>query len=110
MNWSFLKKKEYGVNYEKNGSSRIFQRKPGLPWQTLEGATLIIAPRDQESHELTGVGSFIWESLDGKKDMALVAGEIREAWDCGAADVEEETAEFFQSLLEKKLVEEVVEN
>jgi len=85
----------------------VFRRNTHRPWQTLDGSTLIIAPRDQESHELTGVGSFIWEKLDGCTPVEEIAQNIQEEWDCEGQTVESDTVEFFKSLLHKKLIEEV---
>ena len=54
-------------------SSAIYVRNPGLVWRPLEDELVIVRPSDGQIRVLNGVGSFIWQALDGQRSCADMA-------------------------------------
>jgi aminopeptidase C len=67
--------------------SDCFIRNKEFPWQTLSDETLIIDAKNHHSFELNELGSFVWNQMDGHKNLKEILQNILETY-----DVEEETA------------------
>lgn len=80
------------------------KRDPKLPFQEIEGETVVIVPARREMHQLDPVGTFLWIALQ----KGRTAHELVEAL-CGEFEVEpvpasEDVKKFLQAAREKGLV------
>ena len=55
--------------------------------------------------QLNPVASFIWEALDGRRDLGRIAADIVKEFDVGEEEALRDTLEFASDLLEKGVVE-----
>jgi hypothetical protein len=60
----------------------------------------------QEIFSLTPVAAFIWEQLDGTRDVEAVAAKVTEQYEAGEEDVRSDCTEFVGRLLSAGLIEE----
>ena len=83
---------------------QIFERNKDFPWQTMGEDTLIIEPKQQMSHEISGSGSYIWEMLDGQKTLASIAESMEQVFDAPTDALQADILNFISQLAGKGLV------
>ena len=64
-----------------------YRRDPAIPFQQIEGETVVIVPARRELHQLDAVGAFFWEALRERRTLDQL---VRKA--CGEFDVTPGTA------------------
>ena len=84
---------------------KIYHRTKAFPWQTMGEDTLIIEPKNQMSHEITGVGSFIWELVDGVHSTAHIIDQACLAFEASPQVIESDVLEFLETLETKGLIQ-----
>ncbi len=82
------------------GEARL-RRDVKLPFQELEGQSVVVVPARQEMHELDEVATFLWRELGESRSVVELLDAL-----CGEFDVEPARAEAdvraFVALLEVK--------
>lgn len=84
--------------------NKVYQKNKNLPWQSIDGETIIIDPVKRSSFELQEVGSFIWGQVDGEKSFGQICESVCSEYDVDAGDAQKDLEELFESLLESKLI------
>jgi hypothetical protein len=54
------------------------ERVPGVLEDTVDGAAVIIDPDGKQIIELNRIGSLVWSSIDGTRDVDALAGAVTE--------------------------------
>lgn len=85
-------------------SPKIYCKTSTFPWQTMGEDTLIIEPKNQLSHEIVGVGSFIWEMIDGSQSLEDIVGRVYDVFEAPRDEIEKDVMSFVETLENKGLV------
>ena len=93
-----------GPGYHPGMSDARVRRDSGLPFQEIQGRTVVLSPARREVHELDEVGTFLWTRLDRPRTAADLVDSL-----CGEFEVEpgrarEDVRAFLTELRDKGLV------
>jgi hypothetical protein len=85
-------------------------KKSDLVTRTVSSETLILPVRAgvaslESIFTLNGVGAAVWDLIDGRRTMAAIVDQVREAFDVDPAEAERDVSEFLADLCEAGLVE-----
>ena len=80
------------------------KRCSSLVWREVDGEIAIISSDNKHLHTLNGVGSRIWELLDGDNDLAAIAAVIISEYGEREAVVKSDLSEYIENLRELKLL------
>lgn len=81
----------------------VVRRHSDASYRMIEGAALIVMPREAKLLTLNQVGSRVWELLE-KQTAAQVARAIAEEFDVGYDDALQDTLRFLAKLFERGMV------
>lgn len=92
-----------------NALHLVYGRRAGVAIRKIADESLLVPTSGELAHlqrifVLDAVGEFVWERLDGVRNLAKVADEVTEEFDVAPADAGADIDEFVQSLLEAGLV------
>lgn len=85
--------------------SSIFMHNPDLVWRPLEDELVIVRPSDGQIRVLNGVGSFIWQALDGQRTCTDMAQLVCSEYQVSEAHAQADVIEFLSQLAEDHLVQ-----
>jgi hypothetical protein len=88
----------------------IYRRKNDLLVRRIAGETLIVPIRGkladmQRIFTLNPVAEFVWEQLDGRKDLEAIRAAVMAGFDVDEARAEADLRELVSQLVEADLVE-----
>ena len=81
-----------------------WRRDERLPFQDVQGMTVVVVPSRRELHRLEESAPFLWSALQRPKTVVQLAEALCEEFDVDAATAEKDVREFLASLEEKGLV------
>lgn len=70
----------------------------GCPVREVDEGFVILAPDGETTHSLDGLGAFIWERFDGKKDLAAILADIVAEYDVATDLAMRDLLEFVEAL------------
>ena len=84
----------------------VFQRSPSATHQTVAGEAIVIDLDTGSYYSLNETGTWLWENLDGRRNVAQLAQELAVVCDIPdqAATVQTDLVELLGNLLQEKLV------
>ena len=82
----------------------IYQRDPGLPFQTLDEETIVVDPRTREVHLLNDTAARVWELLASACSLDELTGTLSDEYDATPEAVREGVEELLAGLREKGLL------
>jgi hypothetical protein len=62
-------------------TASVFARNEDCPVREIGGGLVIMAPQGNMTHSLEGLGAFIWQHLDGRRDLSAVLDAITSEYD-----------------------------
>ena len=65
---------------------------------------VIVSPQGNETHSIEDIGAFIWNQIDGIKDLDGILNEILAEYDVTAATAAQDLDNFISQLLDAGLV------
>ena len=77
---------------------------PELVWRPLDDELVIVRPSDGQIRVLNGVGSFIWQAVDGKRSTADVAYLVCSEYEVSPEEALADVIEFLDKLSQDELV------
>lgn len=88
---------------------RIFRKNGGIVTRSVAGETFLVPIRGrladmQKIFSLNATGEFIWQELDGKRDLQQIIGSIQSAFEVPPEQAAADAREFIAALLEEGLV------
>jgi len=92
--------------------NRIFKKNENVSTRSI-GDELILVPikghlaQLQQIFALNSVGTFIWENLDGIKDLEELGIGLISTFDVGAEEAEDDLQTYIQELADRDLILEV---
>ena len=80
-----------------------FRKKGEFVTRSIAGETLVVPVRGQVGdldaiYNLNEVGAFIWEQIDGRKNITQVVEAVRREFDVALDQAEKETSQFVAAL------------
>jgi hypothetical protein len=87
----------------------IFRKNGEIVTRAIAGETFLVPIRGrladmQRIFSLNATGEFIWQELDGKRDLQEIIGEIQSAFEVTREEADADAREFISALLEEGLV------
>ena len=81
---------------------RVLLRAPGVVARTIAGETILVPVRRRAQEmglfTLNGVGTFVWQALDGAHSLREIAGAVATAFEVGPAQALADVAAFAADL------------
>ena len=92
------------------GRNQIYVKKTDCVTRQIAGETIIVPVRaqvgDLESiYLLNGVGTRIWELIDGRRGVAEIGGEISKEYEVSPEEASRDMADFLTCLEEAGLIQ-----
>lgn len=81
----------------------MFKKNVELCCEKLGNNVVIFDPMSDEFYEFEGIGSSVWDNLEGKTEEMIIA-EVCEEYNCNIAIVSKDIHDFLGELLEKRLI------
>ena len=72
--------------------------------RTVGNGLVIVSPQSNETHSVEDIGAFIWNQIDGNKDLDSILNEILAEYDVTAATAAQDLQNFISQLLDSELV------
>ncbi|MBN1355345.1 PqqD family protein [bacterium] len=90
----------------------IYRKKEHVVVREIAGETLLVPVRGrladmQRVFTLNGMGRYIWENLDGQRDLSDIADNIRGDFETTGVDSETDLIQFIDDLQKAELIEKV---
>jgi len=87
----------------------VYKRRKEIVSRRIAGETILVPISGnladmQKIFSLNPVGEFIWEQLDGQRDLAGISGDVRASFDLREEDADSDIQEFISELLRENLV------
>ncbi len=80
-------------------------RNPATASRVFSGEAVIITPTENTVRMLNGVGSRIWELVDGERTVEQIGAVLAAEYDIPAGDATDSAGRFVDELLAKGLLE-----
>ncbi len=87
-----------------NLNNKYLDRSPQTASRIIEGEAVIIVPREDKVKVLNGIGSRIWELLNGTRDIEQITSEITSEFDVPHDEALKDIMEFINELYQKNMV------
>ena len=89
---------------------RIYRKKPSVSRRQVHGETFLVPVEDELARmhrmvALNPIGAFIWDELDGERDLAAIHRELIETFEVSAEEAREDLSDYVERLLAAGLVE-----
>jgi hypothetical protein len=99
------------VSINKDGWTRVFERHENIITRQIAGETILVPIRgklaDMEHiFTLNMVGNYIWEHLDGGKNLAELLDSLLDHFEVNREDAERDTLEFIDQIAKTGLASE----
>ncbi len=82
----------------------VFARNENCPVRKIGEGLVIMAPKGDVTHSLEDLGAFIWQNLDGQRDLNAVLEAITKAYDVDREVAETDLRSFVSELLDSEIV------
>ena len=82
----------------------ILAHNPDCPVREIGDGLIIMAPQGETTHSLENIGAFIWNEIDGTKDLAAILVAILASYDVDKATAEADLLQFTEQMLEAELL------
>lgn len=83
----------------------IYSRHPDIAWRQVVDEMLVVDPRNGKIYPLNPVSSFIWESLDGTKDLKAIEEAIQKQFEVSQEEATKDLTEFIEQLEQAELIQ-----
>lgn len=86
-------------------SQKSYKIQKGVPWQVLDGAVIVLAPKQRMAHELGETGSFVWLGITENKTVDEISQSLTEEFAVDFVTAQNDVLSFISVLEDKNLVE-----
>ncbi|MCD6352720.1 MAG: PqqD family protein [Proteobacteria bacterium] len=88
-----------------NRLESFFTKSEKIAWRVVEEDSVLLNLDTGYYYTLNEVGRFLWESLDGKKELSAIHKEILDHYDVDPETAKSDILELIDNLLKEGLVE-----
>jgi len=82
----------------------VLKKSPDAAYRIYDGEATIVLPSHASVHVLNPIGSFVWESLDGRATLAQILDRVVEEYDIGREAAEADLLQFVGALRAQGMV------
>jgi hypothetical protein len=82
----------------------VLNRSPDAAYRVYDGQATIVLPSQAAVHVLNPIGSFIWESLDGRASLSQILERVLDEYDITRDAAETDLRQFVTALLDQGMV------
>ena len=75
-------------------------RRPGTAFKVIDGEGVVVLPHTGEYKVLNGVGTRVWELLDGSRDAQAIIERVCDEYEVSPEKAQTDVLEFLRSLKE----------
>lgn len=83
---------------------KTYRRNNNHPWQTIGEQTVILSTEGMMSYELSGVGYYIWENLNGDNSLEEILELICQEFEVSPEVAQKDLIDFVSCLEEQELI------
>lgn len=84
-----------------------FIKNNDIAWRIIDGAALVVSPKDSLVYPLNEVATRIWELLDGKRTTSDINSIICEEFDADEMTMRNDIIDFIENLSKANLAKEL---
>ena len=82
----------------------VLKKSPDAAYRIYDGQATIVLPTHASVHVLNPIGSFIWDSLDGRTTLQEILDRVVEQYDIAREAAEADLLQFVGALREQGMV------
>ncbi len=86
------------------GGDSLPVRDPDLVWRPMDDELVLVRPSDGQIRVLNGVGSFVWQSMDGDRTISDLTGLVCAEYEVSAESAEADIVPFLAGLADDGMV------
>jgi hypothetical protein len=83
---------------------RPLQRREGTSFKIIDGEALVVLPHTGEYKILNGVGSLVWQLLDGSRDLESIISRVCEEFSIPADQARNDVEDFLRVLEQNQML------
>lgn len=87
-----------------NALKTLLIHNPACPVRQIGDGLVIMAAQGEATHSLDGIGAFIWNEMDGSKDLAAILDAILANYDVDRATAEADLLQFTKEMIDAELL------
>ncbi|HPC04738.1 MAG TPA: PqqD family protein [Syntrophales bacterium] len=84
---------------------RVFRKSGKVAWRMVDDDGVLLNLTTGYYYTLNEVGRFFWESLDGRKKLSEIHGDLLEQYDVDGGEARRDLLELVEDLRKEGLVE-----
>lgn len=81
-------------------------RRPGTAFKVIDGEGVVVLPHTGEYKVLNGVGTRVWELLDGSRDAQAIIERVCDEYEVSPEKAQSDVLEFLRTLEENRMLAE----
>ncbi|MDD5504603.1 MAG: PqqD family protein [Candidatus Omnitrophica bacterium] len=75
-----------------------------LAWRAIDGELIIVHIPSNKVYRLNPMGLYIWDRIDGQKNLSDIIGLIGAEFDASPENIEKDVLEFTDNLLKHNII------
>lgn len=79
-------------------TAKRLQRRAGTSFKVIDGEALVVLPHTGEYKILNGVGSLVWQLLDGSRDLDSIISRVCDEFEVGPEQARSDVEQFLLDL------------
>lgn len=83
----------------------IYQPDEKCPVRQLEGGMVVMAPSGAQTHTLDEMGTFIWQQLDGERNLDEILRAIQNQYEVNHAEAERDLQDFVAQMVAADIIQ-----
>lgn len=87
-----------------NALQTLFIHNPDCPVREIGDGLVIMAPQGDTTHSLDGIGAFIWNEIDGTKDLTAILEAILANYDVDRETAQADLIQFTDEMVAAELL------
>lgn len=82
----------------------VLSKVDDIPFRIIEGEAVLVNAGTQEVIHLNDSGTFVWENLDGKRDIGTIVKRLIEEFEIDEPTARADVLDFASNLIKKGLI------
>ena len=82
----------------------LLSHNPDCPVREIGDGLVIMAPQGETTHSLDGIGAFIWNEIDGTKDLTAILEAILANYDVDRETAQADLLQFTEEMVAAELL------
>lgn len=82
----------------------LLTHNPACPVREIGDGLVIMAPQGDTTHSLDGIGAFIWNEIDGTKDLTAILETILANYDVDRETAQADLIQFTEEMVAAELL------